>query len=220
MGDTVQAMGRIEKSAQEIGQIIGVIDEIAFQTNLLALNAGVEAARAGEAGRGFAVVASEVRALAQRCAGAAKQIKSLIAASSQQVGAGSSLVHDTGAALSRIGAKVGEITDSIARTAGSANEQATALQQVNRAVNQMDQLVQQNAAMAQESSSACQALAMEAGRLRGMMGGFTVEAGQSAAPAAKAPSGAMVMMKVASAGGRGGAARKPAPASGVESERF
>ena len=107
----VTAMRAIETSAQKIAQIIGVIDEIAFQTNLLALNAGVEAARAGEAGRGFAVVASEVRALAQRSAQAAKDIKVLIATSSTQVEAGVARVGDTGRALGRISAQVSEIAD-------------------------------------------------------------------------------------------------------------
>ncbi len=111
----VEAMGGIEKSSQQISQIIGVIDEIAFQTNLLALNAGVEAARAGDAGRGFAVVASEVRALAQRSAEAAKEIKGLISASTTQVGQGVSLVADTGKALERSSAQVAEINTSVSR---------------------------------------------------------------------------------------------------------
>ena len=114
----VEAMGDIEKSSQQISQIIGVIDEIAFQTNLLALNAGVEAARAGDAGRGFAVVASEVRALAQRSAEAAKEIKSLISASTAQVGQGVQLVAETGKALERIVAKVAEINDRGLRDCG------------------------------------------------------------------------------------------------------
>ena len=145
----VEAMGGIEKSSQQISQIIGVIDEIAFQTNLLALNAGVEAARAGDAGRGFAVVASEVRALAQRSAEAAKEIKGLISASTAQVGQGVSLVDETGKALERIVAQVSEITTAVTDIAASAQEQATGLQQVNTAVNQMDQVTQQNAAMAE-----------------------------------------------------------------------
>ncbi|WP_309628896.1 globin-coupled sensor protein, partial [Brevundimonas sp.] len=135
--DAVGAMGAIEKSAQEISQIIGVIDEIAFQTNLLALNAGVEAARAGDAGRGFAVVASEVRALAQRSAEAAKEIKVLISASTTQVNAGVTLVGQTGEALQRIVSRVAEIDGLVSEIAASAQEQATGLQQVNTAVNQM-----------------------------------------------------------------------------------
>ena len=161
----VEAMGEIESSSHQIGQIIGVIDEIAFQTNLLALNAGVEAARAGDAGRGFAVVASEVRALAQRSAEAAKEIKALISASAQQVGAGVKLVQETGQALGRIVAQVGEMDGAVGEIAGSAQEQATALLQVNTAVNQMDQVTQQNAAMVEQSTAAAHALAHEAEEL-------------------------------------------------------
>jgi methyl-accepting chemotaxis protein len=161
----VAAMGGIEQSSQQIGQIIGVIDEIAFQTNLLALNAGVEAARAGDAGRGFAVVASEVRALAQRSAQAAKEIKTLIAASAQQVGAGVRLVGETGQALDRIVAQVIEITTAVSDIAASAQEQATGLHEVNTAINQMDQVTQQNAAMVEQSTAASHALARETAEL-------------------------------------------------------
>ena len=136
-------MHGIERSSREISQIIGVIDEIAFQTNLLALNAGVEAARAGEAGRGFAVVASEVRALAQRSADAAKEIKKLISASSVQVEQGVKLVGQTGEALTLMAAQVAEIDVIVGEIASSAQEQATALDEVNTAVNQMDQVTQQ-----------------------------------------------------------------------------
>jgi methyl-accepting chemotaxis protein len=140
--NAVSAMTRIEDSSRQIGQIIGVIDEIAFQTNLLALNAGVEAARAGDAGRGFAVVASEVRALAQRSAEAAKEIKALISASSDQVAQGVDLVGETGKALDRIAAQVAQINGVVTEIAASAQEQATGLHQVNAAVNQMDQVTQ------------------------------------------------------------------------------
>ena len=168
------AMGEIEGSSKQIGQIIGVIDEIAFQTNLLALNAGVEAARAGEAGRGFAVVASEVRALAQRSAEAAKEIKSLITASSAQVGQGVDLVAQTGKALQRIATQVAEINGAVSEIAASAQEQAVGLHQVNTAVNQMDQVTQQNAAMVEESTAASHALASEATELARLMGQFTI----------------------------------------------
>ncbi len=160
--DAVAAMSEIEGSARKIEQIIGVIDEIAFQTNLLALNAGVEAARAGDAGRGFAVVASEVRGLAQRSAGAAKEIKALIGASTHQVSAGVRLVGETGRALGQIVEQVGEVTAAIAAIASSAQEQATGLREINTAINQMDQVTQQNAAMVEQSTAASHALRGEA----------------------------------------------------------
>jgi methyl-accepting chemotaxis protein len=174
--DAVSAMGAIEKSAQEISQIIGVIDEIAFQTNLLALNAGVEAARAGDAGRGFAVVASEVRALAQRSAEAAKEIKVLISASTTQVNTGVSLVGQTGEALQRIVGRVAEIDGLVSEIAASAQEQATGLQQVNTAVNQMDQVTQQNAAMVEQSTAASHSLSQEAESLAGSVARFQIGA--------------------------------------------
>ena len=213
--DAVSAMGAIEKSAQEISQIIGVIDEIAFQTNLLALNAGVEAARAGDAGRGFAVVASEVRALAQRSAEAAKEIKVLISASTAQVNSGVSLVGQTGEALQRIVGRVAEIDGLVSEIAASAQEQATGLQQVNTAVNQMDQVTQQNAAMVEESTAASHSLSQEAETLAGSVSRFQI--GETAAPARAAPRpapraanpSAMVLKTV----GRGGAARKYEPAA-------
>ena len=170
----ITAMGEIEASADQISQIIGVIDEIAFQTNLLALNAGVEAARAGDAGRGFAVVASEVRALAQRSAEAAKEIKTLISASTGQVKDGVSLVGQTGQALTAIVGRVSEINALMAEINASAQEQATALSQVNTAVNQMDQTTQQNAAMVEESTAASHNLTQEAAELARLVGRFQV----------------------------------------------
>jgi methyl-accepting chemotaxis protein len=170
--NTVEAMGGIEKSAHQISQIIGVIDEIAFQTNLLALNAGVEAARAGEAGRGFAVVASEVRALAQRSADAAKEIKGLIQTSSNQVATGVELVAQTGQALERILVQVADINKVVVDIAAGAQEQSTGLSQVNTAINQMDQATQQNAAMVEESTAAGHSLAHEAAELTQLIGQF------------------------------------------------
>ncbi|MDP2212902.1 globin-coupled sensor protein [Phenylobacterium sp.] len=171
----VAAMGQIDVSSKEIGQIIGVIDEIAFQTNLLALNAGVEAARAGEAGRGFAVVASEVRALAQRSSEAAKQIRNLITQSATQVESGVSLVAETGEALRRIVERVVEIDRSVAEIAGSAEEQARALGEVNAAVNQMDHVTQQNAAMVEETTAAAHSLRRETDQLNSLVGRFVIE---------------------------------------------
>jgi methyl-accepting chemotaxis protein len=178
--DAVSAMGEIERSANQISQIIGVIDEIAFQTNLLALNAGVEAARAGEAGRGFAVVASEVRALAQRSSDAAKEIKTLISASASHVGSGVQLVGKTGVALQEIIGRVAEINDLVSEISASAKEQATALQEVNTAVNQMDQVTQQNAAMVEESTAASHALTQEATELTRLLSGFRVGVNETA----------------------------------------
>ena len=178
----VEAMNQIEKSSQSISQIIGVIDEIAFQTNLLALNAGVEAARAGDAGRGFAVVAQEVRALAQRSADAAKEIKTLISTSSQQVSQGVSMVGQTGEALQAIVGKVSEIDGLVSEIAASGAEQATGLNEVNAAVNQMDQTVQQNAAMVEQSTAASHALKGEANGLMQMIGRFQVSGAQAARP--------------------------------------
>jgi methyl-accepting chemotaxis protein len=147
-----------------------VIDEIAFQTNLRALNAGVEAARAGEAGRGFAVVAQEVRALAQRSADAAKEIKGLIATSAGEVGQGVEFVGKAGEALRAIAAEVEQIDGLVREMAASAQEQARGLVEVNGAVNQMDQVTQQNAAMVEETTAASHALAHEATRLAARMG--------------------------------------------------
>ena len=175
----VEAMDAIAKSSGQIGQIIGVIDEIAFQTNLLALNAGVEAARAGDAGRGFAVVASEVRALAQRSADAAKEIKALISTSTTQVDFGVKLVAETGKSLERIIAQVTEINGVVAEIAAGALEQATGLQQVNTAMNQMDQSTQQNATMVEESTAASHSLSQETTQLSALIDRFQLGQGGS-----------------------------------------
>ncbi len=222
--EAVSAMGAIEDSSKQINQIIGVIDEIAFQTNLLALNAGVEAARAGDAGRGFAVVAQEVRALAQRSAEAAKEIKTLISSSTQQVSQGVSLVGQTGEALQRIVTKVGEIDALVTEIAASAAEQATGLNEVNTAVNQMDQVTQQNAAMVEQSTAATHSLKGETGELVRLIGRFNVGSGrqqasyerpQMADPAYHAPAANPVAEQRARLNafarpGRGGAAAAPA----------
>lgn len=174
MHDAVRAMSDIEQSSGQISRIIGVIDEIAFQTNLLALNAGVEAARAGDAGKGFAVVASEVRALAQRSADAAKEIKALIVSSSEQVGRGVALVDQTGEALKDIVERVSEIDILISDIARSSQEQASGLAQVNVAINLMDQATQKNAAMVEETTAATISLRSETAQLAEFVGGFRI----------------------------------------------
>ncbi|MHB8285354.1 MAG: methyl-accepting chemotaxis protein [Caulobacteraceae bacterium] len=217
--DAVAAMMAIEQSSGEIGQIIGVIDEIAFQTNLLALNAGVEAARAGDAGRGFAVVASEVRALAQRSADAAKEIKTLISASGRQVEAGVQLVGQTGVALQRIVTQVAEINGIVTDIAASAQEQSTALLQVNTAVNQMDQVTQQNAAMVEQATAAGHSLSQESEVLARLVGRFEVGHTRSRSEAPKStqnPARGATVTSIKTAG-HGGAARKPSPTQAADS---
>ena len=163
--NAVSAMTEIEQSSNEISQIIGVIDDIAFQTNLLALNAGVEAARAGDAGRGFAVVASEVRALAQRSSDAAKQIKDLINDSSQQVQRGVDLVGQAGQALNTIVDRIAHISGLVTEISSGAQEQSTGLGEINIGVTQLDKVTQQNAAMVDEATHASHALNQDAENL-------------------------------------------------------
>ena len=168
----IHAMNAIENSAGEISQIITLIDGIAFQTNLLALNAGVEAARAGDAGKGFAVVATEVRALAQRSADAARTIKELITASSQQVGQGVALVGETGTVLRAIVDQVTQISGSIGAIATAAESQAGDLASVSQTFTRIDLVTQQNAAMVEESNAAAHNLAREADALTRLVARF------------------------------------------------
>jgi methyl-accepting chemotaxis protein len=170
--EAVAAMEKIQRSAHEIRKIIELIDGIAFQTNLVALNAGVEAVRAGEAGKGFAVVANEVRALAQRSAGAAREIKELVTGSVDEVEKGVELVRHSGRAFSRITGRVGEIAERIDAMSANSRAQSTSLQQVNVAVREMDQMTQQNAAMVEQTTAASRSLAGEAQDLDAMVSRF------------------------------------------------
>jgi methyl-accepting chemotaxis protein len=197
--DAVAAMQEIERSSSEIGNIIGVIDDIAFQTNLLALNAGVEAARAGEAGKGFAVVAQEVRELAQRSAQAAREIKALITKSGAQVQNGVTLVGETGKALEQIVVEVQDINRLVAGIVTTAREQSTGLNEINVSVNQMDQGTQKNAAMVEQTTAASHGLAREAGSLiallnqfeLGMVASAPVRAASASSQPAASPARAM-----------------------------
>ncbi|GEC32595.1 methyl-accepting chemotaxis protein [Sinorhizobium fredii] len=177
--DAVDAMGKIETSAVEIANIIGVIDEIAFQTNLLALNAGVEAARAGEAGKGFAVVAQEVRELAQRSAKAAKEIKELINTSNDHVRNGVALVGETGKALQEIVEQVQQVNGNVGAIVEASKEQAMGLKEVSTAVSTMDQGTQKNAAMVEEATAAAHGLAKEADALFQLLRQFDIGAGRA-----------------------------------------
>jgi len=191
----VSAMDAIERSSQEIGQIINVIDSIAFQTNLLALNAGVEAARAGESGKGFAVVANEVRSLAQRSADAAKDIKALITASSEQVQEGVSLVAETGKMFDRIMGRIGDVSRMVAEIADGAETQSSNLRSVNASVGDMDKMTQQNAAMVEETTAAARTLASEADELASLVGRFRLKTGLGRASSVSAPAASRAIAK-------------------------
>lgn len=178
--NAVSAMQRIEKASQTIGNITEVIDSISFQTNLLALNAGVEAARAGEAGKGFAVVAHEVRELAQRSAAAAKEIRELIAVSTKEVAAGSSLVTQTGDALAQIGTQIADVSAHVEQITQATQDQSVAMQQINSSVGEVDLLTQQNAAMVEETSAASEQLNEETDQLLSLLEQFRLATSQSA----------------------------------------
>jgi aerotaxis receptor len=187
VGKVINTMGSIKESSRKIADIIGVIDGIAFQTNILALNAAVEAARAGEQGRGFAVVASEVRNLAQRSASAAKEIKTLISDSVEQVEAGRKLVDEAGEAMDDIVTSVQLVADIISGTATASQEQSSGIEQVNQAVGQMDEMTQQNAALVEQAAAAAESLQNQAAKLAQLVDTFTLVPGGKAARTRREP---------------------------------
>ncbi len=190
VGQVVTTMRSINDSSRKIGDIIGVIDGIAFQTNILALNAAVEAARAGEQGRGFAVVASEVRSLAQRSADAAKEIKSLISRSVEQVEQGTVLVDQAGKTMGEIVGSIQRVSDIVAEITSASVEQSSGVQQVGQAITQMDQTTQQNAALVEESAAAAESLRTQAQQLVNAVAVFKLSSGSGAVPAAYASNSA------------------------------
>ncbi|GJI91453.1 methyl-accepting chemotaxis protein [Duganella hordei] len=214
VGQVVETMGSINDSSRKIVDIIGVIDGIAFQTNILALNAAVEAARAGEQGRGFAVVASEVRNLAQRSAGAAKEIKELIGNSVGQIDVGAKLVQQAGATMDDVVASVRRVTDIMGEITSASSEQSIGIDQVNTAITQMDQVTQQNAALVEEAAAAAASMQDQAARLAEVASSFKLgnEGRQPtlAAPAARAKA-ALAPPRPAAAVRPAVAARAPAP---------
>jgi methyl-accepting chemotaxis protein len=183
VGQVVDTMGSIKDSSRKIVDIIGVIDGIAFQTNILALNAAVEAARAGEQGRGFAVVAAEVRNLAQRSAGAAKEIKSLISDSVEKVDTGSRLVDEAGKTMDEIVTSVKHVADIMSEITSASQEQSAGIEEVNRAIGQMDEMTQQNAALVEEAAAAAESMLDQAAALAQAVSVFKLEAGVQALPA-------------------------------------
>jgi methyl-accepting chemotaxis protein len=190
VAQVIDTMSSINASSKKIVDIIGVIDAIAFQTNILALNAAVEAARAGEQGRGFAVVASEVRTLAQRSAGAAREIKQLIGDSVERVDAGARLVDTAGATMRDIVASVHRVTDIMGEISLASGEQLSGIEQVNAAIVQMEHVTQQNAALVEQASTAAASMQQRATLLSGTVGIFTL--GNEAAPRQAAPAISLV----------------------------
>ncbi|WP_229202231.1 methyl-accepting chemotaxis protein [Pseudoduganella aquatica] len=184
VSQVVDTMSSINESANKIVDIIGVIDGIAFQTNILALNAAVEAARAGEQGRGFAVVASEVRNLAQRSAGAAKEIKTLIGDSVEKVERGSKLVGQAGVTMDEVVDSVRRVTDIMGEIASASQEQSAGIEQVNQSIIEMDSMTQQNAALVEEAAAAAQSLQDQAGELARVVSIFKLSEHEHYAPAA------------------------------------
>ncbi|WP_255756232.1 methyl-accepting chemotaxis protein [Massilia sp. erpn] len=209
VSQVVDTMSSINESANKIVDIIGVIDGIAFQTNILALNAAVEAARAGEQGRGFAVVASEVRNLAQRSAGAAKEIKALIGDSVEKVERGSKLVGQAGVTMDEVVASVRRVTDIMGEIANASQEQSAGIEQVNQSIIEMDSMTQQNAALVEEAAAAAQSLQDQAGELARVVSIFKLDPADERALLASLP--AVTAVTVA----KPVAAARPAPKKAV-----
>ncbi len=182
VSEVVDKMEAINVASSRIVDIIGVIDSIAFQTNILALNAAVEAARAGEQGRGFAVVASEVRSLAQRSASAAKEIKQLIDASVEQVGAGRALVHQAGSTMDDIVASIRQVTDIMGSIVTASAEQTTGIERVNGVMSEINDVTHQNAAMVEQASAAAKSLQDQAAHLEELVGVFKLAQSGSTSP--------------------------------------
>ncbi len=206
VSQVVDTMGSINESAKKIVDIIGVIDGIAFQTNILALNAAVEAARAGEQGRGFAVVASEVRNLAQRSAGAAKEIKTLIGDSVEKVDIGTKLVNQAGATMEEIVESVKRVTDIMSEITAASQEQTSGIDQINQAISQMDQVTQQNASLVEEAAAAAESLQEQSSNLSQVVSIFKLDGAKTRV---------VVMLKVSarpSAIGKTAAATRSTPA--------
>ena len=225
VSQVVDTMGTINESSKKIVDIIGVIDGIAFQTNILALNAAVEAARAGEQGRGFAVVATEVRNLAHRSAGAAKEIKELIAASVANVDTGSRLVNEAGQTMGDIVDSIVRVTDIMGEITSATHEQTIGIEQINMAIAQMDEVTQQNAALVEEAAAASQSMQEQAGELAHVVGFFKTGNHVASAPKLTPVRAAPAAAKITAPAARPAPARKAvaaAPArrshAGAESE--
>ncbi|MGZ3254622.1 MAG: methyl-accepting chemotaxis protein, partial [Burkholderiaceae bacterium] len=196
VSQVVETMGSINASSRKIVDIISVIDSIAFQTNILALNAAVEAARAGEQGRGFAVVASEVRNLAQRSAGAAKEIKTLISDSVDKVNAGANLVNQAGLTMNEIVESVKSVTDIMGEIAAASQEQTTGIEQINQAIAQMDEVTQQNAALVEEAAAAASSMQDQARNLSQAVAVFKLIPGDDAITTIPGVSNDRVSLKI------------------------